>query len=465
MIYLLMALACAPKVELESKPGSEIPEVGAVREFTPVEPQEAILESGARVWLVQDPGLPVALIRVILPGGSSADGASWGQADLAAQMLTEAAGGRSSLEISGELRLLASGLWASSGRGSTEVGLRSHIDRLDEGMELLADAIFRPTFEEADWDRLIDQQIQGHRQLLEDGMAMARAFDQTFFYGPEHPLGTPSSGVPSTLQALDREATQAWHQDRLLGSRAHIIVVGDLSLELAKEKLETHLGDWPGTEFEDPIIPQIEAPGAGRLLLVDLPDSQQTAIRLMSRAWERDSDVASAAELAGVALGGSFTSRLNHLLRETKGYTYGAYCTFWDGRYGGVFVASTNVRTDATTPALLDLNGVLIDAVQGFSEDELVKARNQAWNDAMDGEASRSALASRLSGVVALDRDVDELRLQLERSQAVSLEQMNAAAPLAIPERGLILLVGDEAVIGAPLREAGIEYEAVELPE
>jgi len=139
MITLLMALACAPKVELESKPGSEIPEIGAAREFTPVEPQEAILESGARLWLVEDPGLPVALIRVILPGGSSADGASWGQADLAAQMLTEAAGGRSSLEISGELRLLASGLWASSGRGSTEVGLSSHIDRLDEGMELLAE--------------------------------------------------------------------------------------------------------------------------------------------------------------------------------------------------------------------------------------------------------------------------------------------------------------------------------------
>jgi zinc protease len=464
MIFMMMALACAPK-QVEMGP---IPEIGEAGEFTPVEPQTTTLESGARLWLVEDSDLPVAVIRVLLPGGASSDGGAWGQADVAAQMLTESVGDRSSVELAGELRLQASSLWARAGRVTTEVGFSSHVDRLEQGLPLLADALLRPTFAEDDWERIIDQQIQGHKHLLEDGMAQARAFDQYYLYGSDHPLGTPSGGVPSTLEALDREATLRWHQSRLLSSEIDIVIVGALSLEEAREQLDAHLSDWPGADFQEPVIPEVEMgmlPGVGRLLLVDLPDSQQTAVRILSRAWEPESEVASAADLAGIALGGSFTSRLNHLLRETKGYTYGAYCGFWDGLYGGIFVASTNVRTDATVPALMDLNGALIDALRGFGEDELTKARSQARNDAMDSHASRSALASALTSVMAQDRGVDELQLQLERSQAVDLEQMKSVAPLAIPERGLMLLVGDEAVIGGPLREAGIEYERVVLPQ
>ena len=469
MIWMMMALACAPKTQnvVENGPTpSPIPVVGDAREFTPKQPEETLLNSGARLWHLQDTGLPVVSIRVILPGGAASDGSAWGTADIAAQMLRESAGERSAQELAGELRLQANQLWASAGRRTTELGFSGHVNRLEEGLPLLADVIYRPTFSEADWDRVIDQQIQSYRQMLDDGKSLMGAFDQYFLYGSDHPLGTPAMGVPDTLTALDREAVKAWHLSRLVADEVGIVVVGDLTVDEAKNLLDTHLPSWPGESYAAPAVPQLDAlPGDGGVILLDLPGSEQTGIRVLSRAWAPGDEVAAAAEMAGVVLGGSFTSRLNNLLRETKGYTYGAGCRFVDGVYGGIFYASTSVRTDATTPALLDLNGVLVDAVQGFTQEEWGKARSQLRNDAMDTHASRGAMAGALSTAMGMGRNADALQLDLARSQSVTLEQMNAAAPLAIPERGLMMLVGDESVIGPELEQAGIGYELVTVPQ
>ena len=74
MIMLMMALACAPKQAEVAPDLGPIPEVGEAPAFTPKKPEVATLDSGAKLWHVQDTGLPVVAIRIILPGGASSDG-------------------------------------------------------------------------------------------------------------------------------------------------------------------------------------------------------------------------------------------------------------------------------------------------------------------------------------------------------------------------------------------------------
>ena len=54
-------------------------------------------------------------------------------------------------------------------------------------------------------------------------------------------------------------------------------------------------------------------------------------------------------------VGGGATGRLFNNLREDKGYTYGAYSSFTALRYRGDWDASTEVRTEVTKDALLEL--------------------------------------------------------------------------------------------------------------
>ena len=61
--------------------------------------------------------------------------------------------------------------------------------------------------------------------------------------------------------------------------------------------------------------------------------------------------------LAATVLGGAFTSRLNHLIREVRGYTYGIRSDFGLSRRFGRFVVSSAVQTAVTAPALIDAVG------------------------------------------------------------------------------------------------------------
>ena len=65
-----------------------------------------------------------------------------------------------------------------------------------------------------------------------------------------------------------------------------------------------------------------------RIILVDRPGSVQSTLRLGHPAPPRTHPDYVPMTLAATVLGGAFTSRLNHLIREVRGYTYGIRSDF-----------------------------------------------------------------------------------------------------------------------------------------
>ena len=464
---MLLFFACAKPVapEAASEPAPvAIPEVGPQRDFAPPVPQVATLDNGATLWLVEDHELPIVSLAVVLPGGSTDDGGAWGRASLAADMLTEGAGDRDPLTFASDLRLLATDISAGVTRTRTIVSLDTHRDRLGETLPIFAEVVLEPRFDGEDWDRVLDRAVNLARQDREDGPVVASQYSRLSLYGAEHPLGPPVHGTPATLEGLEVDDASSWHQSRLVAGESTFVVVGDLSLDDARTMLDEQFASWPSETwtYREAQLDG-ERPGLGKVLLVDLPGSAQTAIRVTVPAYEPGADEAAAADLAGIVLGGSFTSRLNNLLREQKGYTYGARSWFSEGHLGTEFVAATNVRTDATADALTDLVGVLTG--EAFTDDDRAKAASIARTDAIESVETRSGLNDALQDLVLRGVEPDGLQAELAAAGAVTLEQLNAARPWTQPDAGLVYLVGDHSVIGEPLAAAGFEVELVELPE
>ena len=82
----------------------------------------------------------------------------------------------------------------------------------------------------------------------------------------------------------------------------------------------------------------------------------QTSLIVGTQAHQRgplaDYDVVS---VMNQVIGGGPTGRLFMILREEKGYTYGAYSGFSASRFRGSWSASTDVRTEVTEAAFRDL--------------------------------------------------------------------------------------------------------------
>ncbi|MEC7241699.1 MAG: pitrilysin family protein [Myxococcota bacterium] len=465
MIVSLL-LACATVQEPAPEPSvSPIPQPGPTPEWTAPAPQVSDLDNGAKLWVLPDSDLPLISLRIVFPGGAATDpeGAA-GAAYMAGLLMEEGAGERGSMEMTRSFERLAASASIDVEMQAVIASLDVAADRFDEAYQLMVDQLLRPLLQREDFERIQYQQILSLEEAREDGPQLAREVAHQLYFG-NSPYGRPVMGTPDGIRALSYEATKDAYLRLIRPGGATFVVTGDVAPESIAERLLTPLEGWTG-ELDSNL--ELPAPRtAGGLYVVSDPGASQTAIRVVGHGPKAGHVDRLAASAAAVVIGGSFTSRLNYLLREKKGYTYGAWAQFNSERDFGVFSGASNVRADATVAALQDMLGVFESAGEGFDAEDVQKAHSQSFTDEVGAAATRSDLAD-----VFAERAGDGLRpdgwaKELELTMSASASDMQAlGGRFMAPETLTIVLAGDldtllPALDGADLTPFG-EYTVVE---
>jgi len=216
----------------------------------------------------------------------------------------------------------------------------------------MADVIEHPSFPEAELGRYkTRQRALLANQRTQPGFLATERFHAAAF--GDHPASRVSAS-PAALDALTREQLVAFHHDHYAPDHAVLAIAGDITMPVARQKVEAALGGWARSSASLPAVtepPPVERPSVS---LVARPNSVQTSLVVGTQGIDRNSPDYEALTVANRILGGP-SARLFEHLREQKGYTYGAGSSFAAGRYRGPWSASTDVRTDVTDPALTDL--------------------------------------------------------------------------------------------------------------
>jgi predicted Zn-dependent peptidase len=162
-------------------------------------------------------------------------------------------------------------------------------------------------------------------------------------------------------------------------------------------------------------------------------------------------------------LGGLFNSRLNRLLREERGYTYGVNSGFDMRRAAGPFAVRCAVESEVTAPAIIDIMAELERIREApVEQEELDAARDYLVGVFPLRFESSAQVAGALSGLVVYGLPDDELDRYRPTIAAVDAEAVQAAAvDHIVPEQVNIVVVGDVAAFEEPLRAAG--YGEVEV--
>ncbi len=468
----MLTQGCGEKEAIETMKPSTQPTIPAPKEaspFTPPTPTVSKMDNGAELWLLEDHELPVVVFSLVLAGGSVDDSLEkLGTAELANQMLLESAGERNSSEISSYLYGLAVDVGIQTTRQHTILTVSAHKDRLNDALTVVSDMVFASKFTQGDWERVHEQYVASLQQSRQDASWVASHYAPHFLYGSDHPLGRSVRGTPKTVASITTEDAQSWHQARLKGGAAKlgVIAVGDIDATTAQGLVDTHFNRFPALELGElsaPVVSDQAIQPTSRTVLVDMPGAEQTSIRILTPAYSDGDAREIAADLAGIVMGGTFTSRLNGKLREEKGYTYGAGCSFTTGYYGTHLSVRTNVQVKATVEAIQDLNAVLATAQEGFSADDHSKALSAYRGDFIQLASSRKQLASEMVDLFRLGDPADLWSADLQASQVVTPEQMQATAELFDRARGVTVLVGDAKTVEPMLQEAGIVYEKASI--
>jgi zinc protease len=318
--------------------------------------QEARLANGLRLVVVPMHEVPLVQVILSVAGGGREDGPLPGLATFTAGMLDKGAGSRDANTLAADVAYLGATLFAGADWNGVNVALRVPKRSMGPALDLMADVALRPVFSSAEVKRQRDLRLANLVQQRDNPGAVASLHYNAIVFPEGHPYHRPLGGDSASTAGLDSATVRAFYQRAFRPDRATVVITGDITLPEARAELERRFGSWKALGMATPPMKQALPPSSrpSRVYLIDKPGAAQSVIRIGHRGVERSSVDYYAIQVMNTLLGGSFSSRLNSNLRETKGYTYGARSSFDFQPLPGAFTASADVRTDVTDSSLVE---------------------------------------------------------------------------------------------------------------
>jgi zinc protease len=435
-----------------------LPPLGVQRGVADLELVDRTLPSGLRVIAVARPTVPTVELRLRIPFAGE-EPTRPARAELVASALVTGTALRSRVEIDDELAAIGGELGASVDPERLLISGNGLAAALPTLLEVLADLLTSAAYPDVDFER--------ERQRMVDRITVARSSPRTIArealqrrrYG-DHPV-THELPLASDVAGVESSDARELHRAAVLPRGSTLVLVGDLDPERTIEQVGDALGGWSssGQAVELPPLPVL----TGRdLLLVDWPGAVQSQLRLSCAAVPRTDERYPAVQLTNLVLGGYFSSRLVENIREDKGYTYSAASYLEFSPSGATLLVETDVATDVTAPALLEIRYELarLSAVPP-SAAEIESARRYAIGSLLISLDSQPGLAGTLAALSGVGLDAGWLATHPARLEAVTPEQVAAAAAeFFTPTAFTGVVVGDASSVSAKLRALG----GVELP-
>lgn len=421
------------------------------------------LANGIKVLATEYRETPTVELQMVVPAGRrfEPEGKA-GLAKMTASMMAEASQKSTVEELSSRLDRLGSTVSFSAGKYGTVISVTSLTKYLPETLDIMQERLFQPAFNQADFDRVKQQALEGiiYEHQRPSWMA-GQATREILFGGTTFSL--PPEGTKASLESITLDDVKAFYRRYYTPNGADIVVVGDID----KAKLSSSLGflaDWQGMPKPTYVTPELPTLPKQTVWLVDKPGAPQTVIRLARQGLPFDATgELYETQLANFNLAGNFNSRINLNLREDKGYTYGAGGYQSGGKEVGLSVYYAQVRADATLPSVKEfLNELEKMSSEGVTDEELSFMRLAVGQkDALNYEtpSKKAQLLGQILTYSLPENFVDTRNDIVATITKARIDEL--AAKWFNPADYQIIVVGDAASLKPQLETLGLPVKSL----
>lgn len=402
------------------------------------------------------PDRRLAAVRLVLDAGALREPQGRdGVAGLTARALLEGTARRGATEFAAALERIGASLYASADLTALRIALDAPVTRMAAALELLSEALHEATLADGDVRRLGKERLDEIAQEDADPASRAARELRAVMFAEGTRVSRPTGGDTASVGALTGEHVRAY-AGALSPAEATVVSVGDLSGTGIDGLISEALGGWAlpavGLGPADAIRPQTGA----RIVIVNRPGAVQTQLRFGHHAPGRDDPEWAALTVVANVLGSGLSSRLNSVLREEKGYTYGMHSGLARLRGGSLFISDGAVHTEVTGPAVADALAAYASLTDGITEEECRRAVSSLADSAPSQYETARAIAAELADAAAHGLPADHPRHYLAAVRATTPDSAVEAFTRHIDPKALALVaVGDAERIRGPLEDLG----------
>ncbi len=417
---------------------------------------ERSLSNGAQVLVVENHEQPVVSVNIYMRGAGSTsdpDGKN-GVADLTAALLRSGTKSKTSLQIAQTFDGMGAQTFANAGpdwASLSVTALKADIDvALAQAADMMVNAIFpADEFETQRKRTLTNLQVQ----LSQPAQLASRVFT-TRVYGA-HPYG--DLNTTSSLRAISRDDLVNFYNTYYKPGNALVVIAGDVNPDEIIQKFEQNFAAWKGSSPARPKFASAPALGGREIVLVNKPGAVQAAFRIGHTIAPAPHADWPALVVAQQILGGGSKGWLFDILREKKGYTYGAYAGSAQRLDPGHFQMQGDVRNEVADSALqifLDLHARMKNELVPAADLELAKA--QLTGSFPLTIETPAQIAGQVASARLLGQAKDHVQTWRQRLAAVTAADVQRVAKAHYhPENAVIVISGDASVLQPKLEKFG----------
>jgi zinc protease len=417
---------------------------------------ERSLNSGAKVLVVENHEQPVVSVNIYLRGAgntSDPEGKS-GVADLTAALLRAGTKTKTSLQIAQIFDGMGAQTSANASPDWAALSVTALKGDIDAAMAAAADMLVNATFPADEFETQRKRTLTNLQVQLSQPAQLASRVFTTRVYGP-HPYGRVNT--TASLRSITREDLVNFYNAYYKPGNALVVIAGDVEPNQIIGKFEQHFAAWRGAAPARAKFAAAPAQAGREIVLVNKPGAVQAAFRIGHTIAPAPHADWPALVVAQQILGGGSKGWLFDILREKKGYTYGAYAQSAQRVDPGHFQMWGDVRNEVADSALqwfLDLHAKIKNEPVPATDLDLAKAQltgSFPLTIETPAQVAGQVASSRLLGQAA-----DHVQTWRKRLAAVTAADVQRVARAHYhPENAVIVISGDANVLRPKLEKFG----------
>ena len=340
-----------------------IPEAGPAPDIEFKEPYTTKLSNNLTLMVVVNDKLPTASASLIIDNPPILEGDKSGVKGLVTSNMGKGNKFQSKDEFIEEKDFMGSFISYNSSGGSIS-SLSRYFERT---MTMFAQGALYPIFSDEEFEKEKTKLTEALKIDEKNAASIARRVENIVAYKKDHPRSeyTTEASV-SNINITDIEN---FYKSYFKPNNAYLVVIGDVNLErtiaLSKklfedwkysDELDKMFGEGSINDFEDPEVSEKTT-----IHIVDVPNATNVEISFQNIIDRKTSDTDYfSGTVANRVLGAGPESRLFSIIREEKGFAYGAYSGLpTSSKTKTKFVARTTVRTEVADSAIVEMHNQL----------------------------------------------------------------------------------------------------------
>jgi zinc protease len=433
------------------------PVIGPDPEVTIPAPWKESLSDGMKVSGIVQNELPLVQYSIIIDGGHMLDKVEKaGVANLVAAMMNEGTKNKTPEELEDAIGLLGASIRVSSSNEDISVEVSSMAKNFEKTLALVQEILLEPRWDSEQFALAKSRIINNLKRNAASPDYLASSTLNKLMFG-DNILAIDATGTEASVSAITIDDLKEYYNKYFSPSISRFLFVGDIDQIKVKAALADLNKKWQPKEV---VIPKIKVPGPpdkSQIYFVDVPGAKQSVISIGTPSLPRTDPDFYPATVANYKLGGSFNGIFNLILREDKGFTYGARSNFNGAKNYGTFIATSRVRTNSTLESVTIFKTEMEKYRKNIPQEYIDFTKSSLLkNNALRFETLGNLL-SMLNTMTSFNLPTDFIKQEEKFIQGITVEKLLQLADKYIdPSKMYYVVVGDAKTQLDDLEKVGL---------